>query len=232
MTVFKHTSLASLAVAGMLAFGASSANAFLFDGFGDVQVKSEDYVDGGTGTTGGLVAVTDTDLSNNQRQLTANCLVGCNSTPGLEEGVEIFVNSGLLHFNSATTSGTGLVEWFFDATDITGLLGGNIQVNIFDNDNGGDLDLTLIDTAAKTATLSWSFAPLFTGLQNVSLAGLVIEAGFDTTMVNEGSLLLTGNSKLDVEIDFIQQVSEPAALGLFGLGLIGLGIATRRRKTA
>jgi hypothetical protein len=42
-------------------------------------------------------------------------------------------------------------------------------------------------------------------------------------------------SSLDVQMSLVQRVSEvpePATLGLFGLGLLGLGIAKRRKQNA
>jgi hypothetical protein len=70
-------------------------------------------------------------------------------------------------------------------------------------------------------------AYLFDGLNNVG-SGTWDVAGATTKLVGDGSP--ASMSHLSFYVGPQSQVFEPAALGLFGLGLLGLGLAARRRQ--
>ncbi|MEY4270032.1 MAG: hypothetical protein RLZZ58_1248 [Pseudomonadota bacterium] len=96
--------------------------------------------------------------------------------------------------------------------------GGGGGVSIGDNGSG---TLTLSFAAAAT---SISLSDFFVRYQSIAGAGAITSAvGTGTITGSSGGTTSTSTGGT--------QVPEPGMLGLFGLGLLGLGLAQRRRRT-
>jgi hypothetical protein len=111
--------------------------------------------------------------------------------------------------------------------------------------NSGDSvggQLYSIDTGSGAATLIADLligdlgTNAVSGLANAGGVMYAIRSGFDNNLysVNLATGVMTSLFDLGVNLNALtaQSVPEPAALGLFGLGLAAFGLAARRRKAA
>ena len=125
------------------------------------------------------------------------------------------------------TTGTSKVTWdWASAVDLSGLIAVVIDVLSVDLP-GASLEFTLCSGAACSSD---SFAlPNVVGTYGWQITNFIGTA--DLTMIDSAMLMIDGSlvEDLDVAIDFVQ-VPEASVLGLFGLSLIGLGLAARRRE--
>lgn len=135
---------------------------------------------------------------------------GANPTSPVLSGTPTF-NGGIAILFDIDLAGVGFDGGFFDAVGSTG-------ITAFARDG------TLLGTITNTGT-GIEFLGLVTDDGSESIAGVFLD--------------LTGSEPAGFAIDnlrfgrrgevIIPGVPEPAALGLFGLGILGLGLARRRR---
>jgi hypothetical protein len=156
------------------------------------------------------------------------------------------INGGAYsHNNGANTSGSSLLRWDGPNNDVetlefdlNGGIGYNLSagslffhlfVNSIDLPDDGLVQLTLYSGATGIAS-SRSVSPLSVGDHFFDVFGFLAvgDVGFALTNITAIELLIEGGGDLDVSLDIVEVVPEPIAIGLFGLGLLGLG-ATRRR---
>lgn len=92
---------------------------------------------------------------------------------------------------------------------------------------GGIVQFTFDDAFANMASIST--AALAAGVTNIMLA---LPVGVDYSQLTSARIDIFGVQELDVGIDDFKVVPEPGMLGLFGLGLLGIAVAARRRRPA
>jgi len=119
-----------------------------------------------------------------------------------------------------------------------------IEVGLIESDAGMAWQFLLIDINGNTGstvelTPSVAFpgpATFFTSFAN----DFTFDAGFDLSNIfsfqlisnfdTDGAGTASPVAALDVTVDYIRVVPEPATLALFGVGLLGLGIVRRRKN--
>lgn len=214
--------LLGTALAGSLVLTAP-AHAFLFDGFGDDQGPVADETADATGESTGSMPITDTDLTNAQRTITAFL----DSTDGTGSRNQVTAGTGGGVYDHSQTDGeTGHSEilWSFDSQSLDDPI--TLVVDVRSIDLTASLEFTLEDGSGNTSTDT--VAVTGTGSQLFSFSSF---DGIDMTDVTGASLLVDGSGtpSLDMSLNFIE-VPAPGVLGLLGIGLAALGFSVRRRR--
>lgn len=133
--------------------------------------------------------------------------------------------------SGVNTSGLGGVD-LLDGTN-TGLL-----LDIQFADLGVDLSFNIWDTNGNVASVSKNFNSQVTGEQVFFSYADLVGDSVDLTSVGAIQLLASGPQAYDVDFSLLQSadpnpptVSAPATIALVGLGMIGVSMTTRKRKS-
>lgn len=196
----------------------------------------------------------ETDLVNNNRTVT----VERTSLGGSDVVGEIIDPTGNLstpnfaynHSQSAFTQGYSLIDWDFDTLPLGSPI--TISVEILQSDLGGLLTLALftedtvglwdgsvagLDGLAGSYDLIESKSIPGTTPPNTNTVSFQFFAGTNNfDLITRAALVVDGRNlqggALDVVVDFVDaQVPEPSTLAVFGLGLVSLAFASRRRRS-
>ena len=231
MTKFLNTTaLAGVALAGAMALGAANANAALMLSLDDNAGSSVIVTDGGMN-----------DSNPNVGLVTYSGTVGAtwisNITTGLGYPFPTF-DFGHVDLNSVNTSiEAGHLTMILTATDQESV---NELIRL-ENQIGGTLDqggtlqtsVTVDGVAVPSLTQIFDNISPFSGSEKsdeITLTTGGMPYLYDVAL--RVDLWHTGGGSTSFNNELQQPVSEAGTLGLFGLGLMGLGMAMRRRKTA
>lgn len=209
-------------LAGSLAL-ATQAQAFLIDGFGDAQeevrVSTAEFLGGTTTKTGSALAITDTDFVGAMRTLTAT-MTGTGGTGSIEAEVG---GNRYAHSQSSGVFGYTQVDWFdFDPVDFNP--SDSLLVSLLTSDLGGEIAVSINgDTVTRALPATGPGDPPF--LLAFNLADFA-----SVTDVVSMSLRVDGTELADLDVSIGRvEVPAPAAIGLFGAGLLALAGVMRRR---
>lgn len=218
--------LVAAATTALLATGASAEHIDLFDA--NAQCVNQN----GTGDVKGTAcqALTSTVPSNSTdgtRTLTiSNITLGAGSDFDPYAFVDT-TGSGVFGINNGTGDDATVT---IDYSLVTRSSIGSIEVDFLNNDNAipTDSTLQLFVGALDEGTQFLPGGPNFTISFSLSDAATALLAA-GTSL----SFVFNGSPDYDLSVDAIYaRVPEPGALGLLGLGLLGMGVAARRRKAA
>ncbi|HFD11731.1 MAG TPA: hypothetical protein ENJ32_04600 [Crenotrichaceae bacterium] len=182
-----------------------------------------------------LFIQTDGDIAFNDSGEAA--VVSTNGNVQIANSVNSSINTAITwdgadNLASVNTSGLGGVD-LIDGTN-TGLL-----LDIDFADLGVDLAFNIWDTAGNTATVSRNFANQVRNEQVFFDYSDLIGDSVDLTSVGAIQLLASGPLAYDINFNFLQSVnpnpptvvSAPATIALVGLGIFGVSMTARKRKT-
>lgn len=231
----------SLTAAALFAVAQSPASAFLIDDFSGTQT----VVQSGLGANSSDVAVVG--AVGGSRYMEATVTAG---NGDLELGSNVPTAGAFSHSQDVGVTGSSLLRWDGVANSALDFgLGGvdltdggsstGIALRLISTDFPVNISLTVWEDAGNYST-AMVLAPALSSnidffIDFASFTAIGLGADFASAEAIELSINdMTGYADADVRIDFIESttdVAEPATLALFGLGLIGLGVAQRRRTS-
>jgi hypothetical protein len=116
--------------------------------------------------------------------------------------------------------------------DFTGYSDFYFDVTFIDGSGGFDIVLTLTDDDGTTISSTFNISTVgtfMTSLAGMSVGAAGTTAGFDFTQVSSANAFISsGGQGDDFALDSVGLVPAPATLALLGLGLLGLGLRSRK----
>lgn len=214
----------------MLTLGAANASTLVLDSFNydpalDLSVNSGP----GNGTSTDTVYSAES-FARAQYELNYTATVSGSATT---TGNKTFVSEGYLSYGeNPNGDGTLNIKYdYLDGTllDFTGYSDFYFDVLSIDGSGGFDVMLTLED--ADGTMISASYNITTEGVFLASFANMMAGADFDFTQVRSANAFISSvGAGDDFSLDSVGLVPAPASLALLGLGLLGLGLRSRKAK--
>ena len=232
----KKTWILGMSIVSGLALTAPAQATLLFDGFSDPEEgRQEAKARSGETVQADEIAISDTDLTNAQRGLEIENL----ENSGGDATIRV-MNGALSHSQDAQTFARSWTTWTFDEMDFSTPL--RLVFAINQSEDATPFTFTLFDGGGTSDENEVaSDGGIIDEVEDVGSGDPVMQSFnlFSDLDLLEGitgarlEIDGTRTSALDVSLDSVSaDVPAPGALGLLGVGLLGLGLATRLRKRA
>ena len=221
--------------------------AILLTGDGNSNTGTCDSVVAGTATVAectsdnlsapASIVVTDTDFTGTTVTRTLRAIISDdsgNTSLGVIVGVSGVGGKYSLGVNPDFTA-EAFIDWSFSSdVDFSIFSALQIIIDIVSLDLVGiEIEFTLCDGGACGIATTGALAMSGSQIVAFNIGDMCTDVGNlggSCSMINFASVHVLGVTDVDLQLDLVAIIPEPATLALFGIGLLGLGFMSRRRR--